>query len=234
MLQNVFSFSRTLRVLCDFCVSNAYTWTIYFYSWVLYVQLRFQLSSHSFHPQYLWQFSKQLADSYLVFFMLPVITPGYPLTWSAGGSGMSNSVTPWTGARQTPLSVGFCRPEYWSGYPFPSPGDLNQRSNPGLPHCRQIIYHLSHEYALVILFTVWATRGPGTLVILIYCWSDHNTRSTLAFIYKRYIWNFCVYLHSHKITKNWVALEMQKTISVLLHDFMCNRNLLFISCLNDF
>ena len=107
MLQNVFSFSRTLRVLCDFCVSNAYTWTIYFYSWVLYVQLRFQLSSHSFHPQYLWQFSKQLADSYLVFFMLPVITPGYPLTWSAGGSGMSNSVTPWTGARQAPLSVGF-------------------------------------------------------------------------------------------------------------------------------
>ena len=66
MLQNVFSFSRTLRVLCEFCVSNAYTWTIYFYSLVLYVQLRFQLSSHSFHPQYLWQFSKQLADSYLV------------------------------------------------------------------------------------------------------------------------------------------------------------------------
>ena len=114
---------------------------------------------------------------------------------------------------------GILRPEYWSGYPFPSPGDLNQRSNPGLPHCRQIIYHLSHEYALVIL---------------IYCWSDHNTRSTLAFIYKRYMWNFCVYLHSHKITKNGVALEMQKTISVLLHDFMCNRNLLFISCLNDF
>ena len=30
-------------------------------------------------------------------------------------------VTPWTVA---PLSVGFSRQEYWSGLPFPSPGDL--------------------------------------------------------------------------------------------------------------
>ena len=33
-------------------------------------------------------------------------------------------VTPWTVARQAPLSVGFSRQEYWSGLPFPSPGDL--------------------------------------------------------------------------------------------------------------
>ena len=33
-------------------------------------------------------------------------------------------VTPWTVARQVPLSVGFSRQEYWSGLPFPSPGDL--------------------------------------------------------------------------------------------------------------
>ena len=31
---------------------------------------------------------------------------------------------PWTVARQTPLSMGFPRQEYWSGLPFPSPGDL--------------------------------------------------------------------------------------------------------------
>ena len=37
--------------------------------------------------------------------------------------------TPWTIARQAPLSTGFSRPEYWSGLPFPSPGDL---SNPGI------------------------------------------------------------------------------------------------------
>ena len=32
--------------------------------------------------------------------------------------------TPWTVAHQAPLSMGFSRQEYWSGLPFPSPGDL--------------------------------------------------------------------------------------------------------------
>ena len=31
---------------------------------------------------------------------------------------------PWTVAYQAPLSMGFSRQEYWSGLPFPSPGDL--------------------------------------------------------------------------------------------------------------
>ena len=33
-------------------------------------------------------------------------------------------VTSWTIAHQAPLSIVFARPEYWSGLPFPSPGDL--------------------------------------------------------------------------------------------------------------
>ena len=33
-------------------------------------------------------------------------------------------VTPWTAARQAPLSMGFSRQEYWSGLTFPSPGNL--------------------------------------------------------------------------------------------------------------
>ena len=32
--------------------------------------------------------------------------------------------TPQTIAHQAPLSIGSSRPEYWSGLPFPSPGDL--------------------------------------------------------------------------------------------------------------
>ena len=35
---------------------------------------------------------------------------------------------PWTVAYQAPLSMEFYRQEYWSGLPFPSPGDL---PNPG-------------------------------------------------------------------------------------------------------
>ena len=42
--------------------------------------------------------------------------------------------TPWTVAHQAPPSVGFSRQEYWSGLPFPSPGDLPDPGiEPGSP-----------------------------------------------------------------------------------------------------
>ena len=55
-------------------------------------------------------------------------------------------VTPWTIARQSPLSMGFFRQEYWSGWPCPPPGDLpNPKSEPGslnVPFIgRWILYH---------------------------------------------------------------------------------------------
>ena len=43
--------------------------------------------------------------------------------------GSDSFVTPCTAARQAPLSMGFSRQEYWSGLPFPPPGDL---PNPGI------------------------------------------------------------------------------------------------------
>ena len=77
--------------------------------------------------------------------------------------------TPWTVAHQAPLSTKFSRQEYWSGLHFPSPGKNTgagchsllqgifptQGSNPGLPHCRQILYHMSH------MRTTW--RPPDQL-----------------------------------------------------------------------
>ena len=43
-------------------------------------------------------------------------------------------VTPWTVARQAPLCMGFSSQEYWSGLPFPPPGDLpDPGSEPGSP-----------------------------------------------------------------------------------------------------
>ena len=36
--------------------------------------------------------------------------------------------TPRTVAHQVPLSIGFPRQEYWSGKPFPTPGDLTRVS----------------------------------------------------------------------------------------------------------
>ena len=60
-----------------------------------------------------------------------------------GGGGLVAKSCPtlatlWTVACQAPLSTGFSRQEYWSGFPFPFPGDL---PNPGIEpynllHCR--------------------------------------------------------------------------------------------------
>ena len=70
-------------------------------------------------------------------------------------------VTPWTVAHQAPLSMGSSRQEYWSGLPFPSPGDL---PDPGLN------LHLLQTPALAEGFL--ATKGshlgspPNTLSCL--------------------------------------------------------------------
>ena len=43
-------------------------------------------------------------------------------------------VAPWTVAYQAPPSMDFSRQEYWSGLPFPSPGDLPDPGiKPGSP-----------------------------------------------------------------------------------------------------
>ena len=50
------------------------------------------------------------------------------LMWWFGGSLVTTScptlATPWTVAHQAPRSMGFSRQGYWSGLPFPSPGNL--------------------------------------------------------------------------------------------------------------
>ena len=54
--------------------------------------------------------------------------------------------TPWTVAYQSPQSMEFSRQEYWSGLPFPSPGDL---PHPGIetesPTLQGILYQLSYQ-----------------------------------------------------------------------------------------
>ena len=47
---------------------------------------------------------------------------------------MSNSfATPWIIAHQDPLPMGFSKQEYWSEFPFPTPGDL---PDPGIKPVR--------------------------------------------------------------------------------------------------
>ena len=55
-------------------------------------------------------------------------------------------MTPWTVAHQAPPSMGFSRQDYWSGLPFPSPGDL---PDPGI----EPRSHIAGRR-----FNLWATR----------------------------------------------------------------------------
>ena len=50
-------------------------------------------------------------------------------------------MTPWTVAHQAPLSMGFPRQEYWSGWPFPSPGD-----SPGIEPVSPALQADSHAF----------------------------------------------------------------------------------------
>ena len=121
-------------------------------------------------------------------------------------------LTPWTVALQAPLSMGFPRQEYWSGWPCRSPGDLpnpgikpgspalqagslaaeppgkrlknwwnslgqngvgslsvlqgifpTQGSNLGLPHCKRILYQLSHKGSPQgkLLLSTASVKGSG-------------------------------------------------------------------------
>ena len=76
--------------------------------------------------------------------------------------------TPWTVARQAPLSMGFSRQEYWSGLPCPPPGDL---PNPAIePVCltstcvgRRVLYHNPKMHSLNLYFSFGdnISRPPG-------------------------------------------------------------------------
>ena len=53
---------------------------------------------------------------------------------------------PWTVAHQAPLSMGLRRHEYWSGLPFPSPGDHpNPGIKPGSPALQADALRLSYQ-----------------------------------------------------------------------------------------
>ena len=72
-------------------------------SFIFYVSSRFCLKTELFLFVYRWRVLRRHAQSL-----------GHVRLFA----------TPWTVAHQAPLSMGFPRQEYWSGLPFPSPGDL--------------------------------------------------------------------------------------------------------------
>ena len=74
-------------------------------------------------------------------------------------SHVGHLVTLGTIARKAPLSMGFSRQEYWSGLPFPSPGDL---PNPGIKPASLESYALEGRF-----FTTSTTWGACWIPIFI-------------------------------------------------------------------
>ena len=66
------------------------------------------------------------------------------------------SCDPMNCSHQTPLSLGFLGKNTGVGCHFLLQGTfLTQGSNPGLPHCRQVLYHLSHQGIHSLYLCVW-------------------------------------------------------------------------------
>ena len=57
------------------------------------------------------------------------------------------------------LSMEFSRQEYWSGLPFPSPGD--HPSNLGFLHCRQILYCLNYQGSPFAHYFIGLLKDPA-------------------------------------------------------------------------
>ena len=90
---------------------------------------------------------------------------------------MSPCATPRTVAHQAPLSKGFPRQESWSGLPYPSPGIFpNQGSNPGPLHCRQILYHLSHQGSPIAHVTLQTISSCLSLTRAAAQWDSDSLR----------------------------------------------------------
>ena len=83
--------------------------------------------------------------------------------------------TLWPVAHQASLSLGFTGQQYWSGLPFPSPGDLSNLGIKSVAHVscpgRQVLYHCCH---LGSSYEVWGyTVQPITLHFLD-LWNSHS------------------------------------------------------------
>ena len=76
----------------------------------------------------------------------------------------SDSATTWTVAHQVPLSMGFTQQEYWSGLPSLLQIFQTQGLNPGLLHCRCILYCVSHQGSPRYLLIKGKTGTPSQVL----------------------------------------------------------------------
>ena len=107
-------------------------------------------------------------------------------------------MTPWTVALHAPLSIRFPRQKYWSGLPFPSPGDLTDSGIKPVSPALQADYHWATREifpcSLFCKFDVWifisliseselvpkARTIVGCVYIYIYMESESDSHSVMS------------------------------------------------------
>ena len=72
--------------------------------------------------------------------------------------------TPWTVACQAPLSMGFSRREYWSGLPFPTPGNL---PDPGIKLASPESFALAGGFFATIITQTLSQISCGSLFLAV-------------------------------------------------------------------
>ena len=122
-------------------------------------------------------------------------------------------VTLWTIAHHSPLSIEFSRQEYWSGLPFPSPGDLpNSVIKLGCPalqvdslpaepqgeHLKEVSY-LSFLYTTFVLISIHLIQW--VLIVKRKRFRDHRHWITIYFIAVNSLYAFYLLLRNHHNSK---------------------------------
>ena len=86
-------------------------------------------------------------------------------------------VIPWTVVHQAPLSMAFSRQEYWSGLPFPSPGDIPDIGiKPTTPALAGGFFTICTSWEALI-YDCWLLDNTGNIAII------RKTSSDSLFIY---------------------------------------------------
>ena len=101
-------------------------------------------------------------------------------------------MTPWTVARQAPLSMDFFRQGFWSGLPFPSPGDLPDPGTEPGSHALQLTCNVGE---LGFIPGLGRSHGDGNSYQLGYFGLENSMDSTVLGVSKS--WTLLGNYHTH-------------------------------------
>ena len=105
--------------------------------------------------------------------------------------------TPWTVAHQIPLAMGFSRQGYWSGLPFPFPGDLH---HPGIKPA-----YLALQVDSLICWATRETSKPLAVVFLCSLYQGEEVPSFPSILRVFSSWmgiRFCQMLFLHQVIRS--------------------------------